>query len=1126
MSEVSIEPASSSPDFLDVVAKLQGPVSSARLLHLKDTTSHNVELGGRSQRCEEAASAINGNAEDAANSQVDVEHSEQEAESAAYDALAPEEDSGVPGSCVAKRRKYFDVNLPASNLLDAIETIKLARQYGLTDDEVVSTPYAAESSRGWVRDILRSNQALAAKMKLALEKGRQKARMQKILAARHKLPLMSDTTRPKILELIKDCDVTIILSKTGSGKTTQIPQIILDDQVTHGFGPVTSILCTQPRRLAATSTARRVAYERGEALQDSVGYHIRNDKWPSRQQGSITYCTTGILLNRLIADEWSTLQSHSHIIIDEVHERNIQIDLVLAILRGALQSRKATGQRFPKIILMSATIDPTMFLEYFRQPTHTGVSLLAESLQVEGSAHHVETHYLPEILSELTQAGELHTTMHALLQGKASGISSAEYIRSEMRFATKQSVGLRPDSSGLSSQLAETGTLDSTVQAGDRRYIGLATSVIAHLADSKLGGDILVFLPGRADIDEIFNLLIDLRPLGVNFTNTNRFKLFKLHSNLRDSNDEVFKPVAPGCRRIILTTNIAETSVTLPEVVYVVDSGLLRSNTFDPLTRLRSLPYEWISKTSLIQRRGRAGRVRDGHYYALFTKERHDSFIAMRRPEIAVADLVTVVLQLKAYPQRVDVREFLRETIEPPPPQAIESALKDLKSLHALTESEEVTSLGRLLARFALHPAAAKGILLGALFGCLEPMLILAYHSSTDSLISHPEFTARQLSVMKQQHTSDYESDLVSIVEAFRDYHTAYRAGDADQMKDLRDRRLIRHHVYLDMMVASVAIHQILSDVGFLPGAEAGRSVFEILPASMNSNRNNMVLVKALAVNTITPELAAWREKGPLKKLWSLDDPTATGLISRDSVNEKATKKSARFARKYRSGGRLVAYSWKHDTPESSPKGIWLEQTSMVTPLMSVLFSRNVTLSSPQIVMINDWLRLKLNAEEGTPPVVAEQSARILMELRKTVDRFVGLAWEDLGLLDLSGEKSARGSIKVPSSGRGLLNAELQRVVVDSVVKMLNEDDAYWRSFRERRRAENIEAEAEAEAKRVEEMNQAKANEPVEDEAEEPTRPSGPGGQDRDAQPELHGMHVDETNYDNEPEAGKSEAAA
>ncbi|KAJ4523046.1 hypothetical protein HRR80_001570 [Exophiala dermatitidis] len=1037
------------------------------------------------------------------NFHFEAEDSGHDAEETAADGgQIADGDGANVASNVPKKRKHFDLTLPAANLLSAVDAIRLAREHGLTDEEVVPTAYSAKAEPTWAGDILRHNHVLAAKMKSDLAESRRTEKMQAMLASRHKLPLMSEKVRPRLLELIKSCDVTIVLSKTGSGKTTQIPQIILDDRVSSNQGPSTSILCTQPRRIAATSTARRVAYERGEMLKDSVGYHIRNENWLPRQQGSITYCTTGILLNRLVADEWGTLQSHSHIIIDEVHERDVQIDLVLAILRKAVQRRKAAGERFPKIILMSATIDPSMFLDYFRQPTDAGIALTAESFKVEGSTHHVQMHYLPEILSELTKGDDLDPTMHALLQGKKAEISSADYIRNEMQFVKKQSRGPQSEHNSQPDQSTVADATEGASSEIDRGYVGLATAVIAHLAHGKPQGDILVFLPGRADIDEIYHLLTSLRPLGVNFTDTARFKIFKLHSRLRDSNDEVFQPLSPGCRRIILATNIAETSVTLPEVVYVVDSGLLRTQNFDPLTRQRSLPYDWISKTSVIQRRGRAGRVRNGHYYALFTKERQESFIAMRRPAIAVSDLVNVVLQLKAHPQQVDVREFLRETIQPPPGEAVESAIKDLQSLHALTvEDEKITNLGLLLSRFALHPAAAKGIFLGALFGCLEPMLILACHSSTDSLISHSDFTTRQLVEMKQRLASDYESDLVSLIEAFREYHAAYRAGDVDLMKDLQQRRPVRHHVYLDMMLASSAVHDILADVGFLPGPEAGHTVFELLPPAMNSNRDNMVLVKALALNTITPELAAWRERRPSKRLWSLDNPDVAGLVPRDSVNEKPTRRQSRMTRKYRSDGRLLAYSWKEYVADSNPKSVWLVQTSMVTPLMAVLFSRTVSLTSPRIVKINDWLRLRLNAEEGTPPVLAEHSARILVELRKTIGRFVALAWEELGFLDLSRipKDSRTGSRRLgrdspsskknvveeekdnqrrPPSSRVLLNDTLRKVLVDAIVNMLNEDDAYWRAFRDQKRIENLEAEA----RRVEEMNLARDNQPIEEE--------------------------------------------
>ncbi|KIX02652.1 uncharacterized protein Z518_08594 [Rhinocladiella mackenziei CBS 650.93] len=630
-------------------------------------------------------------------------------------------------------RENFVVKIPAVNVSGAIETMRLAREHGLTSEEVVLQPASRGLERQEVMRTLRRNEdILAAKMRIDLQESRQQSEMKAILQQRGKLPLMAKLTRQKLLRILSCNDVVIILAKTGSGKTTQVPQIILDDQIMSGNGPSTNIVCTQPRRFAATSVAHRVAYERRERLRNSVGFHIRDQNWSPNRLGSIVYCTTGILLNRLISDPQGTLKYHSHIIVDEVHERDIQIDLVLTLLRNAAREAKATGQNFPKIILMSATIDAGMFIDYFKEPTSEGTALRVACFEAEGSSAHVETYYLPDILSEISQAGSLHPTAQTLLQGKNPRISSASYIEREMQFSTHQANSasdfIRTDETSLPGMLSVQDTDSSSSDETAGQYTGLVAAVIAHIVKSKPQGDLLVFLPGKADIDTVWDLLTQVDPLGINFNNNQQFRLFKLHSQLRASNYGVYDPIPPSCRRIILATNIAETSVTLPDVKYVVDTGKARSSLWDPVTLKRSLPYRWISKTNSIQRRGRAGRVRNGHYYALFSKERYESFRTMGSPKIKMNDLVEFALQLKTQPQKIDLTRFLNDTIEPPSPQNVKRALKSLQTLGVLTKNEELTGLGQFLSRFGLHPALGKGILLGALFGCLEPMLILGCH--------------------------------------------------------------------------------------------------------------------------------------------------------------------------------------------------------------------------------------------------------------------------------------------------------------------------------------------------------------------------------------------------------------
>lgn len=933
--------------------------------------------------------------------------------------------------------------------------MRLARQYGLTSEEVILGPSPYQSVlKSLDVEAPKNSAKLAAAMKSDLEKTRKRKEAKEMLRLRQNLPLMAETTQRTLLRLIDECDVVIVVAKTGSGKTTQVPQIILDDKILSGQGPSTNVLCTQPRRIAATSVARRVADERLDLIRKTVGYHIRNENWSPNLHGSITYCTTGILMNRLISDPDETLQSHSHIIIDEVHERDVQIDLVVSILRKVIRVRKAAGLASPKVILMSATIDPTTFLNYFRQPAKGGNTLRAESFDVNGSPAQVDHHFLQDILDEISPGSELHPVIRDLLHGRHQTHSSKLYIQHEMGFAAdhQKMRALSSKTDGSPSPLYMPSTADEIESQNITcLYVGLATAVIAHIAKNKPNGDILVFLPGLADIEHVAELLTNgrFKSMDLDFEDIDKFRIFKLHSQRRETNDDVFKPVPVGCRRIILSTNIAETSITLPEVVYVVDSGKVRSCLFDPSTLARRLPYAWVSRTSALQRGGRAGRVRNGHYYALFSKERYESLAPMNRPKITISDLVDVALQLKASPQNIDIEEYLLETMDPPSPEAVEAAIKSLQRLHALTEDREITSLGRLLARFGLHPAFGKGILLGAMFHCLEPMLIVACDALQAPLIQNLSLPVDKIRDVKRQYLPQHESDFVPLIQAFKEYHAAYQSGDTELVNELRETKYISHRAYLDMMVTSTQIHELLTEIGYVPPPKPGQSLFECLPEALNTNGNNMVLVKALLMKTISAELAAWRGRLGRASYWSTDNRVYKGMISRLSINDGGKRAVQRLRRQYRSDGRLIAYSWKQEVTDGSFENVWLEQTSMVTPLMAILFSQNVTLQKGQILKLNDWLRLNLSPAEEVPSAIGENIAEIMMELRKTIDRFLGLAWAELEKFNCS-----EGSISLVQADVTTtpLNDQLRQVMVDAVVNMLDADEIYWRKFAETRR--------------------------------------------------------------------------
>jgi ATP-dependent RNA helicase DHX36 len=486
------------------------------------------------------------------------------------------------------------------NLTSAIETIRIAHENGLTPDEVVLqaspnapavTPRSPRSQYGTF--------SLAQNMKHQRLATRNSDAMKAIIEGRLKLPIRAETVQSEILRLVKEHDVLIILAATGSGKTTQVPQILLDEKIIAGEGPSASIICTQPRRIAATSIARKVMSERPGDAWRSVGYHVRGDYENPSRYGSITYCTAGILLNRLISDADFTLSQHSHIIVDEVHVRDLPIDVVLSLLRTAARKSKAMGKHTPKIILMSATIDPARWLEYFAKPDENGTSLAAASIDIEGVQAHIEEHFLQDILDEVTGTENLPESIKSMFLGQHAK-SSQGYVKWELEHAAKQTAAVEyPDQiRALKLPSSEPSTNERALSPNhEAQRDGLAAATIAFLAHEKPLGDILAFFPSSRDMDQVEELLCTLfSDTEMDVRDPEKFRIFKLHSQRRKTNDLVFQPVPPGCRRIILTTNIAETSLTLPEVEYVVDTGMERILQYDTTLSTRMLTYLWIAK--------------------------------------------------------------------------------------------------------------------------------------------------------------------------------------------------------------------------------------------------------------------------------------------------------------------------------------------------------------------------------------------------------------------------------------------------------------------------------------------------------------------------------------------------
>ena len=490
---------------------------------------------------------------------------------------------------------------------------------GVGNTEITMPGWSSQRSYRLSKEQMRSK---SMSLKKKLDAYHQDPKLEKMRAARDALPVK--TKAQGILDQIEANDVIIIMAATGSGKTTQVPQLIFDQYINRGQGARCNVLCTQPRRLAATSVAERIADERGDRLGNEIGYQVRFDTKLPQQHGSITFCTTGIFLKRMQSSLGANAHPTSveimdevtHIIVDEVHERDIDTDLSLVVLKQLLADRKARGIPL-KLILMSATVDPTLFQNYFKDDQGRPAPIA----EVPGRTFPVEKHFFDEIEPELRAMGRW-----AYRDKKVE-----TYVNNEL---SQDSKSFGPNT-GIDLQVP----------------YPLVALTIAHVLKKSDDGHVLVFLPGWDEIRAVANILLDTSgqyPLDVPLTDSSKFSVHYLHSAIPAAEQrEVFSPPPKGVRRIILATNIAETSVTIPDVVYVVDSGRVKEQRYEPERHMTSLVAAWVGQSNLNQRAGRAGRHRPGEYYSLVSNQRYKSLNPHQMVEMKRSDLSNVVMHVK-----------------------------------------------------------------------------------------------------------------------------------------------------------------------------------------------------------------------------------------------------------------------------------------------------------------------------------------------------------------------------------------------------------------------------------------------------------------------------------------------
>ncbi|XP_021259648.1 putative ATP-dependent RNA helicase TDRD9 isoform X2 [Numida meleagris] len=539
----------------------------------------------------------------------------------------------------------------------------------------------------------------------------------------------------KILSLIESNSVVIIQGATGSGKSTQLPQYVLDYCTEQSV--YCNIAVTQPRKIGASSIARWISKERSWTLGGLVGYQVGLENM-STMETRLLYMTTGVLLQKVVNAK--SLTEFTHIFIDEVHERTEEMDFLLLVIRKLLR----TNSQSVKIILMSATINCEEIADYFAIPVENHLNP-ACIFKVECKPYAVEEYYLDDL----------------------------------KHIAHFQLPYQRIDKPVIAKEIYEVAV--SLIQSFDELEMQCNGDSF-----TPERGSVLVFLPGLSEISYMHSRLTRMF--------NKRWQVYPLHSrvSLEEQNNVFLNPV-PGYRKVILSTNVAESSVTVPDVKYVIDFCLTRTLVCDEETNYQSLRLCWASKTNCYQRRGRAGRVSNGYCYRLVHKGFWTDCIPEKSlPEMLSCPLGATVLKIK----KLDMGEpkaLLATALSPPNISDIERTILHLKELGALTacaqaeenmHDGELTFLGRVLVHLPVDLHLGKLIVLGHVFGCLEECLIIAAALSLRNFFVEPFKQPIDGYRSKLLFSGNSKSDCIAIVNAFKAWQICRQNGDLRHPKD------------------------------------------------------------------------------------------------------------------------------------------------------------------------------------------------------------------------------------------------------------------------------------------------------------------------------------------------------